>query len=285
VNILSVFVTKADGSTQLFDKAKVVKTCLRIGADRQIAVQIADEVDSLVYDGIPTHKVLQITLKLLREHKPTIRHFLDLKKGLSVMNSKPEFEKFVQILLIHHGFEVGPSQIIKGKCIGHEVDAVAKKDGITYFVEAKHHSNYHTPTGLDESRIARAVLEDAAEGFLRGKSNLKIDRAMIVTNTRYSEHAKRYGKCRNILQIGWNSPKKFSLQSMIEQKKVYPISCIRGLSNQTRIKLVNSGVVLIKQLVEEEPSKLSEETDLSQEFLKRIIEKAKTSAYLNAKPK
>jgi HJR/Mrr/RecB family endonuclease len=285
VNILSVFVTKADGSTQLFDKAKVVKTCLRIGADRQIAVQIADEVDSLVYDGIPTHKVLQITLKLLREHKPTIRHFLDLKKGLSVMNSKPEFEKFVQILLIHHGFEVGPSQIIKGKCIGHEVDAVAKKDGVAYFVEAKHHSNYHTPTGLDESRIARAVLEDAAEGFLRGKSNLKIDRAMIVTNTRYSEHAKRYGKCRNILQIGWNSPKKLSLQSMIEQKKVYPISCIRGLSNQTRIKLVNSGVVLIKQLVEEEPSKLSEETDLSQEFLKRIIEKAKTSAYLNAKPK
>jgi len=285
VNILSVFVTKADGSTQLFDKAKVVKTCLRIGADRQIAVQIADEVDSLVYDGIPTHKVLQITLKLLREHKPTIRHFLDLKKGLSVMNSKPEFEKFVQILLIHHGFEVGPSQIIKGKCIGHEVDAVAKKDGVAYFVEAKHHSNYHTPTGLDESRIARAVLEDAAEGFLRGKSNLKIDRAMIVTNTRYSEHAKRYGKCRNILQIGWSSPKELSLQNMIEEKKVYPISCIRGLSNQTRIKLVNSGVVLIKQLVEEEPSKLSEETDLSQEFLKRIIEKAKTSAYLNAKPK
>jgi HJR/Mrr/RecB family endonuclease len=285
VNSLSVSVTKADGSTQLFDKAKVVKTCLRIGANRRIAVQIADEVESLVYNGIPTHKVLQIALKLLREHKPTIRHFLDLKKGLSVMNSKPEFEKFVQILLVHHGFEVGPSQVIKGKCIGHEVDAVAKKDGVTYFVEAKHHSNYHTPTGLDESRIARAVLEDVAEGFLLGKSTLEIDRAMIVTNTRYSEHAKRYGKCRNILQIGWSSPKELSLQNMIEEKKVYPISCIRGLSNQTRMKLVNSGVVLIKQLVEEETSKLSEETDLSKEFLKRIIEKAKTSAYFNAKPK
>lgn len=285
MNILSVFVTKADGSTQLFDKAKVVKTCLRIGANRRTAVQIADEVESLVYDGIPTHKVLQIALRLLREHKPTIRHFLDLKKGLSVMNSKPEFEKFVQILLVHHGFEVGPSQVIRGKCIGHEVDAVAKKDGVTYFVEAKHHSNYHTPTGLDESRIARAVLEDVAEGFLLGKSTLEIDRAMIVTNTRYSEHAKRYGKCRNILQIGWSSPKELSLQNMIEEKKVYPISCIRGLSNQTRIKLVNSGVVLIKQLVEEEPSKLSEETELSKEFLKRIIEKAKTSAYFNAKPK
>ena len=279
---MSVFVTKADGSTQLFDRGKVVKTCLRIGANRRIALQIADEVESLVYDGIPTHKVLQITLKLLRKHKPTIRHFLDLKKGLSVMNSKPEFENFVQILLVHHGFEVGPSQVIRGKCIGHEVDAVAKKDGVIYFVEAKHHSNYHTPTGLDESRIARAVLEDVSEGFLLGRSTLRIDRAMIVTNTRYSEHAKRYGKCRNILQIGWSSPKELSLQNMIEEKKVYPISCIRGLSNQTRIKLVNSGVVLMKQLVEEEPSKLSEETDISTEFLKRIIEKAKNSAYLNA---
>jgi hypothetical protein len=104
---LSVFVTKADGSTQLFDRKKVIKTCLRIGVDRRIAVKIADEVESFVYNGIPTHKVLQIALKLLREHKPTIRHFLDLKKGLSVMNSKPEFEKFVQILLVHHGFEVG----------------------------------------------------------------------------------------------------------------------------------------------------------------------------------
>jgi hypothetical protein len=183
------------------------------------------------------------------------------------------------------GFEVGPSQVVRGKCKGHEVDAVAKKDGVTYLIEAKHHSNYHTPTGLDESRIARAVLEDVAEGFLLGKSNLKIDQAMIVTNTRYSEHAKRYGSCRNILQTGWSSPKKLSLQNMIEEKKVYPLSCIKGLSNQTRMKLVNSGVVLIEQLVEEEPSKLSEETDISKELLKRIIEKTKTSAYLNAKPK
>ena len=53
-------------------------------------------------------------------------------------------------------------------------------------------------------------------------SDLKVDRVMIVTNTRYSEHASRYGKCRNILQIGWSSPINFSLQNMIEEK-----TCIR----------------------------------------------------------
>jgi hypothetical protein len=277
---LPVFVTKADGSRQLFDREKVVKTCLRMGANRRIAFEVADKVEARLYDGIPTRKVLQMIFRLLRKHKPTIRHFLDLRKGLSLMGSKPEFEKFVQILLAHHGFEVSPNQIIRGKCVGHEVDAVARKDGVTFFVEAKHHSNYHTPTGLDESRIARAVLEDVTEGFALGKSNLKIDRAMIVTNTRYSEHARRYGKCRNILQIGWSSPKTLALQGMIEEKKLYPLSCIKGLKSEVKMKLVNSGIVLMKQLIEEETSKLARETAISREILTNIIEKAKTSTYL-----
>jgi len=136
-----------------------------MGANRQIAYEIAEKVEKRLYDGISTDKILQMIFRLLRKHKPTIRYFLDLRKGLSLMSSKPEFEKFVQILLAHHGFEVSPNQIIRGKCVGHEVDAIARKDGVTYFVESKHHSNYHIPTGLDESRIARAVLEDVTEGF------------------------------------------------------------------------------------------------------------------------
>jgi Holliday junction resolvase-like predicted endonuclease len=196
------------------------------------------------------------------------------------MVSKPEFEKFVQILLVHQGFQVSPNRVVIGKCVGHEVDAIAKKDSITYFVEAKHHSNYHTPTGLDESRIARAVLEDVTEGFALGKNDVKIDRAMIVTNTRYSEHAKRYGKCRDILQIGWSSPKMLALQNMIEEKKLYPLSCIKGLNSEIKMKLVISGIVLMKQLVEENPSKIAKNTGISRKIIQRIIKKAKTSTYL-----
>jgi hypothetical protein len=277
---LDVFVTKADGTRQLFDREKIVKTCLRMGANRRIANDIAEKVEKRLYDGIPTKKILQMTFRLLRKHQPTVRHLLDLRKGLSLMNSKPEFEKFVQLLLVRHGFEVSPNQILRGKCVGHEVDAVARKGGITFFVEAKHHTNYHTPTGLDESRIARAVLEDVTEGFGLGKNDLKIDRAMIVTNTRYSEHAQRYGKCRNILQIGWSSPAKQGLQNMIEEKKLYPLSCLRGLNSETKMKLVNSGIVLMKQLFEEETSTIARKAEVPKETLKEIVEKARTSMYL-----
>jgi hypothetical protein len=70
---------------------------------------------------------------------------------------------------------------------------------------------------------------------------------------------------------------------MIEEKKVYPISCIRELSNQNRMKLVSSGIVIMKQLVKEKPSMLAKETGISRDILAGIIEKAKTSTYLNVK--
>jgi hypothetical protein len=274
---LGVYVTKADGTRQLFDREKVVKTCLRMGASRKIADEVSGKVENTLYDGIPTSKILQTTFRLLRKYTPTIRHLLDLRKGLSLMDSKPEFENFVQILLAHNGFEVTPNRLVTGRCVEHEVDAIARKDGVTYFVEAKHHINYHILTGLDESRIARAVLEDITEGFELGKSNLKIDRAMIVTNTRYSEHARRYGKCRNILQIGWDSPANLSLQNMIEEKNLYPLTCLKGLKNETKTKLVNLGIVLVKQLLQENPLTLARKTGVQKETLKQIIEKAKTS--------
>jgi len=274
---LSVFVTKADGTRQLFDGEKVVRTCLRMGASRKIADEVVERVEKRLYDGIPTSKILQMTFRLLRSYKPAIRHLLDLRRGLSLMDSKPEFEVFVQVLLANSGFEVSPNRIVPGKCVEHEVDAIAKKGGVTYFVEAKHHVNYHTPTGLDESRIARAILEDVSEGFQCGTCDLKIDRAMIVTNTRYSPHARRYGKCRNILQIGWSSPANLSLQSMIEENNLYPISCLRGLKRATKSKLVNSGIVLMKQLLEEKPAALARKTGIQKETIKQIVEKAEAS--------
>lgn len=273
--VLGIFVIKANGSRQLFDKEKIVKTCLRMGASRQVAYEVAAKIESRLYEGITTARILQMIFRFLPKYKPATRHLIDLRKGLSLMRSKPEFEVFVQLLLAHNGFEVSPNQLVKGKCVEHEVDAIARKGGVTYFVEVKHHANYHTPTGLDESRIARAVLEDVVEGFSLGENGLKVDRAMIVTNTRYSEHAARYGECRGILQIGWSSPTGLDLQGMIEKKKLYPLTSLRGLRREVKEKLGNVGVVLMKQLVEEKPSILAQRTGLSQVTLGEVVERAR----------
>jgi Holliday junction resolvase-like predicted endonuclease len=275
---LRVSVVKADGSKQFFDKDKVVRTCLRMGANHQLAAQVAQKVEDRVYEGMPTKKVLQLIFRFMGKDKPGVKHLFDLRRGLSLMGSKPEFEMFIRVLLTHHGFEVTANQILKGLCGEHEVDAIARKDGLAYFVEVKHHLSYHALTGLDESRIARAVLEDVSEGFQLGKTDFRIDKAMIVTNTRYSEHAIEYGKCRGILQVGWNYPVNKGLENMIEEKRLHPISCLRGVTDEERLMLAGRGLVFIRQLLDEEELGLARKTGLRRESIRAIMEKAHHSA-------
>jgi hypothetical protein len=271
---LTVFITKADGTKQSFSREKIVRTCLRMGATRTTAESIADTIETKVYDGMETKKILQMIFKHLKKHKPVIRHQIDLRKALSLLNPAPDFEYFIQLLLSEHGYHVTPNQIIQGRCVEHEIDAIARKNNKTCIVEVKHHYKYHTPTSLDVSRISRAVFEDVTEGYELGLNNLKIDYALIVCNTKLSEHAKRYADCRGISHIGWSSPKNHDLQTMIEEKKLYPITFLKGLNAESRKRLTSNGIITLKQLTEQNPTTLRRQTGLPKGKLESILDKA-----------
>jgi len=247
-----------------------------MGATRAAAESIAEEIETRIYDCIETKKILQMLFKLLRKHKPAIRNQIDLRKALSLLNPAPDFERFIQLLLSEHDYEVTENQIIRGRCVEHEVDAVARKNGKTCIVEVKHHYKYHTPTSLDVSRISRAVFEDVTEGYELGLNNLKIDYAMIVCNTKLSEHAKRYADCRGISHIGWSWPPNRDLQTMIEEKNLYPITFLKGLNAETRKRLASNGVILLKQLTAKNPTELRRQTGISKEKLESMRGKART---------
>ncbi|PVX26467.1 MAG: restriction endonuclease [Candidatus Bathyarchaeum sp.] len=272
---MAVLVTKANGTREEFSKWKIVRTCLRMGATQETAETIANEIESRLYDGITTRRILQMIYRRLKKYKPVMKLQTDLRRSLSLLRSAPDFEQYIQLLLSEHGYKVTPNQIIRGRCVEHEVDAVATKDGKTCIVEVKHHYKYHTPTSLDVSRISRAVFEDLTEGHQLGHNNLKIDYAMIVCNTKLSEHAKRYANCRNIKHISWSSPKNQDLQTMIETKKLYPITILKTLSPTTRNKLTSNNIILLKQLTETNTTHLRRQTGISKQKLAPLIDGAK----------
>ncbi|MCD6154804.1 MAG: restriction endonuclease [Candidatus Verstraetearchaeota archaeon] len=269
-------VIKADGSKQPYDEEKVIQTCLRLGASRAVAETVAENISSKLYDGIKTNIILEMVFEELEKYVPSVKHKVDLRRALALMKPKPDFECYVRIILKNYGFKVYSNRILRGRCVEHEVDGIAIRNGKTYIVEVKHHYNYHTPTGLDVSRIARAVLEDLNEGYLLGLNNLKIDTAIIVCNTKLSEHARRYADCRGILHIGWNSPEPWNLRIMIEKKKLYPITYIRGLNENLRERFSSAGIILLKQLVALSFDEVERLTKISFKKLKGIIESAKT---------
>jgi hypothetical protein len=129
---------------------------------------------------------------------------------------------------------------------------------------------------LDESRIAQAMLGDVTDGLAAGKHDLKADHALIASHTRFSDPARRYDACKDILQTGWSYPERLALQTLIAQK-LHPLSCLKGLSDETPAKLANSDIVLVSQLLEQKPATLARRASLPQKTLRDITEQAKST--------
>ncbi|MEM7825464.1 MAG: restriction endonuclease [Candidatus Aenigmatarchaeota archaeon] len=268
-------VTKADGRKEEFKKEKIIRTCLRMGTSQEQAKIVADEIEKRVYDEIETKKILKMIFKFLQKFKPEVKHQRDLREAISLIKPKPDFERFVQFILKEYGYEIIPNQIIQGYCVEHEIDAIAKKENQTILVEIKHHSNPHTYTGKDVFLEVQAILEDLIEGKKVNKHSLDFHKILIVCNTKFSEHAKRYAFCKKIDFLGWGYPEERSLERLIEGKKLYPITILKNLDEGSKEKFVNSRIILLKQLLEESLEELHKRTKISIKKLKIFVKNAR----------
>jgi len=270
-----IFVTKADGRKEEFKREKIIRTCLRMEASQDQAEMIADEIEKRIYDGVETRKILQMIFKFLQKFRPEIKYQTDLREAISSLRPKPDFEKFVQLLLKEYGYEVTPNQIIQGFCVDHEIDAIAKKDNQTILVEIKHHFNHHAYTGKDVFLEAQAILEDLIEGRKAGKNSINFNKILIVCNTKFSDHAKKYALCKGIDFIGWKYPEERGLERLIEEKKLYPITILKNLDVKSEGKLGDAGIVMVKQLIEESLEELHKKTKIPRKKLRVLIENVK----------
>ncbi len=270
-----IFVTKFDGRKQPFNKEKVVRTCLRMRANLQQANDVANAIEKELFNGISTKEILQKIFKYLQEYKPEIKHQIDLREAIALLRPKPDFEQFVSLLLKEYGYRTETNQIIAGRCVEHEIDAVARKNNETVLVEVKHHLQPHTYTGVSIFLEVQAELEDLLEGYRWKKNNINFNKALIVCNTKISDHAKQYAICKGIEHIGWRFPEEKGFEKMIEEKRLYPITILKDLDMPTQVKLGDNGIVLVKQLVEMSMGEILKKTRIDKQKLEKLIKKAR----------
>ena len=273
--IKMIYVTKFDGSKQPFDKQKVIRTCLKMNASEEQARAVADTIESKIYNGISTKKILQMIFTYLKKYRPEVRHRIDLREAISLLRSKPDFEQFVALLLREHGYGVITNQIIPGKCVEHEIDAIARKNDEVIYVEVKHHLQHHTFSGIGVFLEARATLEDLQEGFQKGKNSFDFSKALVVCNTKISDHAMQYAFCRDIEYISWNYPSERCLSKMIEGKKLYPITLLKDLDEKTEQMLGDNNILLLRQLTEADADELIHKIKIPKQKIKLLQEKAR----------
>ncbi|KAF5073455.1 hypothetical protein DSECCO2_191060 [anaerobic digester metagenome] len=261
-------VTKVNGARQPFDRGRVQRTLRNMGVGAEDAERIAHEIEESVPDGVKTATVLRMIRSRAKAVRPAAGHRTNLRRALGLLRSKPDFEEFVRVLLREHGYRVETGCVLAGLCGEHEVDAIAERDGATIFVEVKHHASHHGVTGLDEGRIARAIIEDLQEGFRAGRCTVSIDGALIVCNTKLSGHAKRYATCRGIGHIGWDYPEEQNLRTMIEKTQSYPVTIVTGVSRSVSARLAAAGFVTAKQVAYGDAAAIARDTGIP---LKKVL--------------
>lgn len=245
-----IYVTKADGSKQPFDRNKIIRTCLRLQLNYNDAEKVAREIESKIYNGIPTKKILQMIFKIASNYRSSLKYQTDLRESIALLRPKPDFEKFVELIFKTLGYKTETNLLLNGACVEHEIDVIAKKDEEILLIEVKHHVNPHKYTGLDVFLEVNSTLEDLREGYKLGTHTYNFTKALVICNTKISEHGKKYAKCKKIEAIAWNYPEEFGLERIIEENKIYPITILKSLEIEEMYKFADAGIITLKQLLD-----------------------------------
>lgn len=282
-----MYVIKASGKRVKFDKNRVRRTCMRAGADTNLADAVLREVSNKVYDGMPTRDILRLTLACLKKENPVVATRYRLKKA--VLELGPGgfvFEKFVRQLLRIGGYDAWFPKIIRGVCVDHEVDIIAKspradepfpwkvpRNKSIYMIECKYHNAAGVRTGIKIALYVWARFLDLRDGCKKGYCE-KFDYPWLISNTKFSRSAKAYAECKNMRLLGWRYPSKAGLEYLIESNKAYPITILRGLDLNSRERLFSQDIILCTDLLDLQKQKAREKAGIKQQKLNNLIKQA-----------
>jgi len=241
------YLRKSDGTFEPFDEKKILRSLRRSGASKKASEHILKELRKKTYDGISSSKIYSIINNLLRrkEKKAYLRYNLPI----AVSRLGPEgyaFEAFLAELMKKHGWKnVFRGRKIKGKCMVHELDVLGEKENKKLTIEAKFHNSRSKKSDFQVILYMKARFEDLEKGGYYGE---KEPVQMIITNTKFTDNAKRYSKCSGINVVSWNYPEDKNLHDYILEANLHPVTAISNLNKKIKEELIKRKIVTIEQL-------------------------------------
>lgn len=255
----SVLVKKYSGETEPFSEEKLRQSLVRSGATAQNIQKIIDRMEGHLFEGITTREIYRMAFRLLRQSQRSTAARFSLKKAIMELGPTGfPFEQFIGEIMKKRGFVVQVGQVLKGKCVTHEVDVIATHDHSHYLMECKFHNQQGKISNVQVPLYLNSRFEDIRSVWqhLPGNS-LKSFQGWVVTNTRFSSDALEYGRCAGLHLVSWDYPAGNSLREMIEQSGLFPITAITLLTIKQKQHLLARDIVLCSQLIDQ-PAVLDE---------------------------
>ena len=239
-------IEKANGKHEAFDEEKLRSSLLRAGATAEEVEEVLGHIVAELFDGMTTTEIYKHAFSLLHATtKPVARRYSLRRAVMDLGPTGFPFEDFIAEVLKSKGYQTLTRQMVLGGCVQHELDVVAWNEKKLIMCEAKFHNQLGIKSDIKVALYVKARFDDLKENvFNYGGKDRSLDEGWLITNTKFSSTAIHYGECKNLTMIGWNYPEKGSLQDMIEQGSLHPVTCLTSLSTPEKNLLLSKGVVL-----------------------------------------
>ncbi len=249
-----IFITKANGEKEPFEIEKLEESLLRAHASKNNIQQITSRIIQELEDGMSTQDIYKHAFTLLQQIEKKASIHYSLRRAVFELGpSGFPFEKLIAEVFKEKGYETKTDQMVKGHCVEHEVDVVAWKDKELVMCEAKYHSQVGMKSDLKVILYVKARFDDLAKAqFTYNAEPQTLSEGWLVTNTKFTSSAIKYAECQGIKAVGWNYPMEGSLNDLMEESNIYPLTCLHSLSDHDKKALLEKGVVVCKDLVKDE---------------------------------
>lgn len=242
-----LFVEKADGTIEPFDGLKLQKSLINSEASLLLANEIVNYVEDKISSDkqMMTGEIYKLAFDKLKQTERKTASRYSLRRSLLGLGPTGfPFEKFISKILEKKGYQTRVGVIMEGQCVEHEIDVVACEDENLILFEIKFHNNLKIKTDTKVVLYVKARFDDL--------KNKKIDffnkslyptNGSVITNTKFTDSAKKYAKCAGLELISWNYPDKGNLYDLIEETGLYPITTIVSLSKLDKERLIEKDII------------------------------------------
>jgi len=274
--MINISVINARGEAEPFSFRKVFASARRAGASNKIATEIALKIRSEIAPGTKTSDIFRMVREMLAEHDYTSAVRFNLKEAIRRFGSSGfPFEKYIAGIYARMGYRVDLNKKIKGKCVAHEIDFIAKKEKEVIIGECKYRISPGDRVDVKNCLANYARLIDLQEGnYLKNFQGMDI-KSVIITNAKFTNQAIKYSKCIGMDLIGWRYPTSGGLEEMIESQKLYPITILPSFKGILTNLLSMQDKILIQDILKEDIKKLAEKSGIQESKLEPLISEAK----------
>ena len=241
-------IIKADGTVESFDPTKLEQSLMRAGASEFTAERIRTTIEASLGSQAATHEVYKRAVQMLRQDTRAAAARYSLRRALFELGPTGHpFEDFVAKMFEKEGWKVEWRKLIPGKCVTHEVDVYATRNGEFLAAELKYHNDPNYKSDLKIALYVKARFDDIWQCDPVTQT-CPVDHGFLVTNTKFTSEAIRYAQCSGIQLLGWDYPKEGNLYDRIVATGLYPITSLTLLKKAEKRLLIDQGIIVCEQL-------------------------------------